>query len=67
MDEYLERAEKLKDHLEKASERKSKDATIGAGGSATAKKGSGDDDDADVKKLRAGLSSKYGSPGVFNC
>lgn len=64
MDEYLERAEKLKDHLEKNSERKSKGAAIGANGTATAKKGGSDDEDVDVKKLRAGLSSESGSSNI---
>ncbi|GAA5937110.1 AAA family ATPase VPS4 [Sporobolomyces koalae] len=62
VEEYLERAEKLKDHI--ASTEKAKadadgkgKAVSGGGGGAQAKKGSGDDDDADTKKLRDGLSS----------
>ncbi|KAF8344251.1 putative VPS4-vacuolar sorting protein, partial [Cantharellus anzutake] len=54
--EYLGRAEKLKDHLDKSAEKKAKGAALGANGSATAKKGD-DDDDSEIKKLRAGLSS----------
>ncbi|BGP22448.1 Proteasome activator BLM10 [Rhodotorula toruloides] len=61
VEEYLERAEKLKDHIQ-ASEAKAKadsqgKAVSGGGGGAQAKKGPGDDDDADTKKLRDGLSS----------
>ncbi|KAJ1310288.1 hypothetical protein OPQ81_007028 [Rhizoctonia solani] len=63
VDEYLERAEKLKEHIAKADEKRSR-AVVGANGretgasGGTGKKG-GDDDDGDpeVKKLRAGLSS----------
>ncbi|KAG0654761.1 Vacuolar protein sorting-associated protein 4 [Rhodotorula mucilaginosa] len=63
VEEYLERAEKLKDHLAsleakaKADADGSKKAVSGGGGGAQAKKGQGDDDDAENKKLRDGLSS----------
>ncbi|KAF8320026.1 AAA-domain-containing protein [Clavulina sp. PMI_390] len=61
-EEYLGRAEKLKEYLAKAEESKSRGA-LGANGAATSgvggkTKGSGEDgDDAELKKLRAGLSS----------
>ncbi|CAO1620459.1 unnamed protein product [Sympodiomycopsis kandeliae] len=62
--DYLDRAEKLKQHLASAQETKGR-AAIGAnggekgvGGSANGKKDGEDDDvDPDTKKLRAGLSS----------
>ncbi|KAJ9092220.1 Vacuolar protein sorting-associated protein 4 [Naganishia cerealis] len=62
--EYLERAEKLKEHLSKADEKKAK-AKVGAngasGGSQGSAGGAGKDgeegDDPEIKKLRAGLSS----------
>ncbi|GAA5835470.1 hypothetical protein JCM11251_005243 [Rhodosporidiobolus azoricus] len=62
VEEYLDRAEKLKDHIA-ATEAKAKQdsegkkAVSGGGGGAQAKKGPGDDDDAETKKLRDGLSS----------
>lgn len=63
VEEYLDRAEKLKEHIA-ASEAKAKadadggrKAVSGGGGGAQAKKGQGEDDDADTKKLRDGLSS----------
>lgn len=64
--EYLERAEKLKEHLTKSDEKRSRGAvaangggTGGVGGSGKGKKDGDDDDDNDpeVKKLRAGLTS----------
>ncbi|KAF8525207.1 AAA-domain-containing protein [Hysterangium stoloniferum] len=60
--EYLERAEKLKAHLSKSEEKRSRSA-IGAngkesgGGGGAGKKRDDEDDDADTKKLRAGLAS----------
>ncbi|KAG9127947.1 Vacuolar protein sorting-associated protein 4 [Ceratobasidium sp. 392] len=63
VDEYLERAEKLKEHIAKSDEKRAR-AAVGANGKETGgsggagKKGSDDDDtDPDVKKLRAGLTS----------
>ncbi|KAF9514516.1 hypothetical protein BS47DRAFT_1376522 [Hydnum rufescens UP504] len=64
-DEYMDRAEKLKEHLVKAGERRSRSAVgangtpnSGVGGTGRGDKGDGDDgDDPEVKKLRAGLSS----------
>ncbi|KAG8702676.1 Vacuolar protein sorting-associated protein 4 [Ceratobasidium sp. 395] len=63
VDEYLERAEKLKEHIAKSDEKRAR-AAVGAngketGGSGGAGKKGGDDDDTDpdVKKLRAGLTS----------
>ncbi|KAI5475959.1 hypothetical protein MNV49_000566 [Pseudohyphozyma bogoriensis] len=61
VEEYLDRAEKLKDHIQQAEEKKNKDANGGkavssSGGGAQAKKGD-EDSDADTKKLRDGLSS----------
>ncbi|CEQ39212.1 SPOSA6832_00730, partial [Sporobolomyces salmonicolor] len=63
VEEYLDRAEKLKDHIQATEEKAKADAAgkgkavSGGGGGAQAKKGPGDDDDADTKKLRDGLSS----------
>lgn len=64
IDEYLGRAEKLKEYLSKSEEPRSRSA-MGANGSGTGgvggkTKGSGGDegDDAELKKLRAGLTSK---------
>ncbi|KAK0549297.1 Vacuolar protein sorting-associated protein 4 [Tilletia horrida] len=61
--EYLDRAEKLKEHLAKSQESKGRRA-VGANGSETGVGGAGgtgkDDDDGvdpETKKLRAGLSS----------
>ncbi|KAJ9121104.1 Vacuolar protein sorting-associated protein 4 [Naganishia onofrii] len=62
--EYLERAEKLKEHLSKADDKKAK-AKVGANGASGGSQGpSGgggkdgeDGDDPEIKKLRAGLSS----------
>ena len=65
VEEYLERAEKLKDHLAsleakaKADADGGRKAVSGGGGGAQAKKGQGDDDDAENKKLRDGLSSEF--------
>lgn len=61
VEEYLERAEKLKDHIQASENAKQKQGsngttTSGPGG-AQAKKGTNTDDDADTKKLREGLSS----------
>jgi vacuolar protein-sorting-associated protein 4 len=63
MDEYLERAEKLKDHLAQADEKRSRQAVSsngkasgGSGGSGQSK-GGDDDVDSDTKKLRQGLAS----------
>ncbi|EJD55263.1 katanin p60 ATPase domain-containing protein [Auricularia subglabra TFB-10046 SS5] len=59
--EYLDRAEKLKVHIRKLEDQKSSKSAIGADGKPAAGKksegGEGDDDDPDVKKLRAGLQS----------
>ncbi|KAJ9120054.1 hypothetical protein QFC22_002951 [Naganishia vaughanmartiniae] len=63
--EYLERAEKLKEHLSKADDKKAK-AKVGANGASGGSQGpsaggGGKDgeegDDPEIKKLRAGLSS----------
>lgn len=66
--EYLERAEKLKEHLSKSDEKKAK-AKVGANGASGGSQGSGanpkdgeDGDDPEIKKLRAGLSSTSHSP-----
>lgn len=63
VDEYLERAEKLKEHIAKSDEKRARTAvgangkeTGGSGGSGK-KGGDEDDTDPDVKKLRAGLTS----------
>ena len=64
--EYLDRAEKLKEHLAKSNEDRGR-AAVGANGAekgvggSTGGKKDGEDDDVDpeTKKLRAGLSSKY--------
>ncbi|KAN0063146.1 Vacuolar protein sorting-associated protein 4 [Thecaphora frezii] len=62
--EYLDRAEKLKEHLSKSNEDRSRRAVgangadRGVGGSTAGKKDDDDDDvDPETKKLRAGLSS----------
>ncbi|KAL7411502.1 ATPase [Mrakia frigida] len=66
--EYLDRAEKLKEHLAKSDEKRAavgvgSDGTskaAGGGGTGGGKKGGGggdDEGDAETKKLRAGLSS----------
>ncbi|TDL28908.1 AAA-domain-containing protein [Rickenella mellea] len=62
IDEYLDRAEKLKEHISKAEEKRARRA-VGANGAAnggpggSGKKGDDDgDEDPDLKKLRAGLS-----------
>ncbi|KAH7104695.1 katanin p60 ATPase domain-containing protein [Auriculariales sp. MPI-PUGE-AT-0066] len=60
LNEYLERAEKLKSHL--ANQEKRSKSAIGSDGKPSAGKkgegeGEGGEDDADVKKLRAGLSN----------
>ncbi|KAF8588442.1 AAA-domain-containing protein [Ramaria rubella] len=63
--EYLDRAEKLKEHLDKSEEKRSRSAvgangreSGGGGGAGKNKKDDDDDDqDPDVKKLRAGLTS----------
>jgi vacuolar protein-sorting-associated protein 4 len=58
--EYLGRAEKLKEHLAKNEESRSRSA-LGSNGAATSGVGGktkgADDADEEVKKLRAGLSS----------
>ena len=55
--EYLTRAEQLKDHLEKQSQKSNSAENSASGGSTRAKKnGDGDDDDADTKKLRGALA-----------
>lgn len=72
VEEYLERAEKLKDHIQAAEAKAKADAQgggkaiSGGGGGAQAKKGTGDDDDADTKKLRDGLSSAF-FPSTLAC
>jgi len=57
--EYMTRAEKLKEHIQKINDKKTKTA-VGAGGSngsAGGKRKDGEEEeDADLKKLRAGLS-----------
>lgn len=58
--EYLGRAEKLKEYLARPEEARSRSA-IGSNGTASGvggkTKGGDDADDAEIKKLRAGLSS----------
>lgn len=55
--EYLTRAEQLKDHLEKQTQKSNSAENSASGGSTRAKKsGDGDDDDADTKKLRGALA-----------
>lgn len=64
--EYLDRAEKLKEHLAKSDEKRARvgvgsDGTgkAAGGGGTGGKKGADDDEaDAETKKLRAGLSSE---------
>ncbi|KAL8276529.1 hypothetical protein RQP46_011077 [Phenoliferia psychrophenolica] len=65
VEEYLDRAEKLKDHIQSTDDKRQKQA-VGSGGKATGgggggagavKKGGEDENDADTKKLREGLSS----------
>lgn len=68
--EYLDRAEKLKEHLSKSDEKrarvgvgadgsgKSEGAGGAGGGKGGGKKGDDDEGDAETKKLRAGLSSE---------
>ena len=57
--EYLDRAEKLKEHIAKSDEKRTRakvGATGGAGGSeAGGPSVKGDDDDPEIKKLRQGL------------
>ncbi|KLO20015.1 AAA-domain-containing protein [Schizopora paradoxa] len=54
--EYMTRAEKLKEHIQKINDKKTKTA-VGAGGPSSKKKdGNEEEEDADLKKLRAGLS-----------
>ncbi|KAM0749616.1 vacuolar protein sorting-associated protein 4 [Meredithblackwellia eburnea MCA 4105] len=63
VEEYLDRAEKLKDHIQSLEDKRQKQGVesggkvTGSGGGAGAVKKGGDDDDADTKKLRDGLSS----------
>lgn len=62
MDEYLERAEKLKNHIQQADEKRQRQAVssngkASGGGGGKGKNGEEDDNDADTKKLRAGLAS----------
>lgn len=55
--EYLDRAEKLKEHIAKSEEKRSR-AKVGAsggGGSEAGGPSSKDDDDPEIKKLRQGL------------
>ncbi|GAA98091.1 uncharacterized protein L969DRAFT_85984 [Mixia osmundae IAM 14324] len=64
LEEYLNRAIQIKDHLSQLDEKRQRQA-VGANGQAKGsgggmgqkKPGDGDDDDTDTKKLRAGLSS----------
>lgn len=59
IDEYLGRAEKLKEYLAKGEEPRSRGA-VGANGATSGVGGKakgGDEGDAEVAKLRAGLSS----------
>ncbi|KAI9462736.1 P-loop containing nucleoside triphosphate hydrolase protein [Boletus coccyginus] len=61
IDEYLTRAETLKKHIQSQDEKRSRKA-VSANGSASAvggkgKEGGDDDQDPELKKLRAGLSS----------
>ncbi|PVF97773.1 putative VPS4-vacuolar sorting protein [Serendipita vermifera] len=57
VDEYLERAEKLKTHIAKANDKQA--GAVGSNGKVSASGGGkdADGDDPEVKKLRAGLSS----------
>ncbi|KAK9897778.1 AAA-domain-containing protein [Cystobasidium minutum MCA 4210] len=59
MVEYIDRAEKLKTHIQSIDEKRGKEA-VSAGGKGTGSGGSSkekDDDDADTKKLRGALAS----------
>ncbi|ORY90829.1 vacuolar protein sorting-associated protein 4 [Leucosporidium creatinivorum] len=63
VEEYLDRAEKLKDHIQSTEDKRQKQAVgtngkaTGGGGGGATKKGGEDDSDADTKKLREGLAS----------
>ncbi|KAG8937243.1 Vacuolar protein sorting-associated protein 4 [Tulasnella sp. 419] len=64
VNEYLGRAEKLKEHLSSQEEKRARNAigangkeTSGSGGSGKRKDADDEDQDPEVKKLRAGLSS----------
>jgi hypothetical protein len=76
--EYLDRAEKLKEHLSKSDEKRAR-VGVGADGSGKSdaggggagggagkggKKGDDDEGDAETKKMRAGLSSEF---SAFGC
>jgi hypothetical protein len=73
VEEYLERAEKLKNHLQNNDEKRQRQAMSAngkgaGGGGGVGKGGKEDDDDAETKKLRAGLSSEYDVPhSVMAC
>ena len=56
IDEYLTRAETLKKHIQTQDEKKTRKA-VSADGTASTVGGKGVDDDPDLKKLRAGLTS----------
>lgn len=61
--EYLDRAEKLKEHLAKGDEKRAR-VGVGADGSGKAAGGGSgakkdDEDDAETKKMRGALSSAY--------
>ncbi|KAL4401076.1 Vacuolar protein sorting-associated protein 4 [Malassezia pachydermatis] len=55
--EYLDRAEKLKEHLSKVGQAETAEGEKGAAGAQMQGKGDADDVDAETKKLRSGLSS----------
>merc|ERR1712093_936687 len=60
--EYMERAEKLKNHLAEQDTNRKKPAAVGSNGKTTSgggsgSKKSGDEEDADTKKLRGALAS----------
>lgn len=68
--EYLDRAEKLKEHLAKSEDKRTKtkvgangssggSQAGGGGGSGSGGKEDGDDQDPEIKKMRAGLSSEW--------
>lgn len=54
--EYLTRAEQLKDHLEKQTQKSEQDSASGSTKSKKPGETGGDDDDADTKKLRGALA-----------
>lgn len=68
--EYLDRAEKLKEHLAKADEKRTR-AKVGVSGAGGSTAGGGDgkkedeDGDPEIKKLRAGLQGQSTGPAAM--